>query len=146
MRDRPLIGAALLVFLAVATYPFWYARLAGTTPAGPDPKLPREERQCVAPTAYMRASHMDLLIDWRELVVRRGETTFVAGDGRRYTMGLSKTCLRCHTSKAEFCDRCHDYAAVSVPCWDCHVDPAARTAGVTALARPVAGVSARGER
>jgi hypothetical protein len=39
-------------------------------------------------------------------------------------MSLTGTCLTgCHTNKAEFCDRCHNYAAVSVYCWDCHVDP-----------------------
>jgi hypothetical protein len=38
-------------------------------------------------------------------------------------MSLTNTCLReCHTAKADFCDRCHDYEAVSLPCWDCHMD------------------------
>jgi hypothetical protein len=145
MRDRPLIGAGLLLFLGVITLPFWYGRMAGMTPNGPDPKLPRDERQCVAPTAFMRASHMDLLVQWREQAVRAGATTYVAGDGRRYSLSLSKTCLTCHKNKADFCDRCHTYAAVSLSCWDCHVDPAAL--GRTALvARRVAAVSGGGER
>ena len=28
----------------------------------------------------------------------------------------------CHANKAEFCDRCHNYAAVKPYCWDCHID------------------------
>jgi hypothetical protein len=37
-------------------------------------------------------------------------------------MSLSNTCLDCHSNKAEFCDRCHNYASVSPYCWDCHID------------------------
>ena len=28
-----------------------------------------------------------------------------------------------YTSTNDFCDRCHNYLAVSPYCWDCHVDP-----------------------
>ena len=28
-------------------------------------------------------------------------------------MSLSNTCLDCHSNKAEFCDRCHNYASVT---------------------------------
>ena len=135
MRDRPLILAGLLVFLVLVTTPFWYDRAAGMTAKGPEPKLPVAERRCVEATAYMRASHMDLLVSWRDRVVRQGETTYVASDGHRYTMSLTKTCLDCHKSKAEFCDRCHNYAAVSLPCWDCHVDPTLARRAVPQLAR-----------
>ncbi|MGD8893899.1 MAG: menaquinol oxidoreductase, partial [Desulfobacterales bacterium] len=33
------------------------------------------------------------------------------------------TCLDCHEEKAEFCDKCHNYASVSPYCWECHIDP-----------------------
>jgi hypothetical protein len=66
---------------------------------------------------------MDLLLDWREEVVRKGVREFVAFDGKTYTMGLTQTCMNCHTSKEDFCDRCHNYVAVSPYCWDCHIDP-----------------------
>jgi hypothetical protein len=130
VRDRPLIAAGVVVALAVITWPFWHALSARTTAKGPEPTLPVSERQCVAPTAFMRTSHMDLLVQWREQVVRNGATTYVAGNGHHYSMSLSKTCLDCHKSKADFCDKCHNYAAVSPPCWDCHVDP--RAPGVRA--------------
>jgi hypothetical protein len=72
----------------------------------------------------MRERHMALLIEWRDAVVRNNVRTYTAPDGRRYTISLTKTCLGCHTSKAEFCDRCHAFSGVSPYCWDCHVDPA----------------------
>ena len=28
-----------------------------------------------------------------------------------------------HTQKAEFCDRCHGYAAVDLDCFGCHLTP-----------------------
>ena len=44
-------------------------------------------------------------------------------DGKQYTMSLINTCMKCHTSKAKFCDRCHNYMAVTPDCWDCHIAP-----------------------
>jgi hypothetical protein len=125
MRDRALILGGLAVFLAAATWPTW--RALASTPA-PPPELARPvgSARCVAPTAYMRASHMTLLAEWRDRVVRDGIRTYVGDDGRTVTMSLTDTCLgACHTDKAKFCDRCHDYARVSPTCWDCHLAPPA---------------------
>lgn len=123
MRDRGIILVGLMVFLGVITFPVWYNLASGTTSKAPELKLPVEEKHCVAPVEYMRTSHMDLLTDWRDEVVRQNIRTFKAFDGKTYTMGLTQTCMKCHTSKADFCDRCHDYAGVAPYCWDCHVDP-----------------------
>ena len=72
----------------------------------------------------MRARHMDLLDDWRDRVVREGERVYVSDlSGASHEMSLSNTCMDCHSNKAEFCDRCHDYMAVDPYCWDCHVEP-----------------------
>jgi hypothetical protein len=67
---------------------------------------------------------MQLLINWREQVVRNDFRTYTAFNGKTYKMSLTGTCMGCHTDKARFCDRCHNYAGVTVVCWDCHVDPA----------------------
>ncbi len=123
MRDRPLILGGLALFLALVTYPIWYNLAAGTTSKAPELKRPAEEKNCVAATAYMRTSHMELLITWRDQVVRQDIRTFTAFDGKTYTLGLTQTCMKCHTSKADFCDRCHAYAGVTPICWDCHIDP-----------------------
>jgi len=124
MRDRPQIFAGLLIFVGLFTFPVWHGQAAKTLPRAPDVKLPAHEKQCVAPLGYMRGSHMQLLIDWREEVVRNDQRQFTAFNGKVYDKSLTRTCLaQCHTNKAEFCDRCHTYAGVSGPyCWDCHND------------------------
>jgi len=137
MRDRGLIVGGLIVFLGLIAFPIWY-NLAGGPAAAQPPEipLPVSEKECVAPTAYMKTSHMNLLIAWRDAVVRQDMRTFTAFNGRTYNMSLSNTCLQqCHTSKADFCDRCHTYSGVKTPyCWDCHVDPT----GAQQAAPPIA--------
>jgi hypothetical protein len=122
MRDRYVIFAALIGFLALVTSPFWYAQVAGVTAAGPELTLPTDEQTCLMPTAYMRSSHMDLLMTWRDTVVREHERTWTNPDGKAYTISLTGTCLGCHDDKAAFCDTCHNYASVTPYCWDCHID------------------------
>jgi hypothetical protein len=123
MRDRTIIWTALALFLGLITLPVWRNLSAGVTSKGPNPVLPAKEKQCVAPLSYMKSSHMRLLLDWRETVVRGNRREFVTADGRHYNMSLTSTCLKqCHGAKADFCDRCHNYAMVSAPCWTCHVD------------------------
>jgi hypothetical protein len=123
MRDRGIILGGLVLFLGLLTFPVWYNLAAGTTSKGPEPKLPIQEKSCVAPLEYMRTSHMDLLVTWRDAAVRRHDRAFTAYDGRHYTISLTQTCMKCHASKADFCDRCHSFAGVTPVCWDCHIDP-----------------------
>ncbi|MBU0515140.1 MAG: sulfate reduction electron transfer complex DsrMKJOP subunit DsrJ [Proteobacteria bacterium] len=131
MYDAKVVIPALLVFLAVAAFPFWFA---GGNPAKmKDPEKPKaklvqkvradKKVACIEATAWMRANHMQLLNDWRNLVVRSSKRIYVASDGASYLMSLSNNCLRCHTSKKDFCDRCHNYAGVAPFCWNCHVEP-----------------------
>jgi [DsrC]-trisulfide reductase subunit J len=129
MRDRGLILGGLALFVGLVTSPMWFNLATGTDPKGPEPKLPTKEKHCVAPVEYMRTSHMNLLASWREEVVRGSGRTFVAFDGTTYTMSLTQTCLKCHGSKADFCDRCHEYVGVTPYCWDCHIDPKAIPGG-----------------
>ena len=123
MRDRAFILGCLGLFLVLITFPVWYNLAEGTKSAAPELKLPAQEKQCVAPKEFMRTSHMDLLIAWRDEVVRGQGRTYRAADGRTYDMSLTKTCMKCHTEKDKFCDRCHAYAGVDPYCWECHIDP-----------------------
>jgi hypothetical protein len=76
----------------------------------------------------MRAEHMQLLDVWRDSVVRESKRIYVNPEGKEFNMSLSNTCLDCHSNKAEFCDRCHDYASVQPYCWSCHIeDPKEKT-------------------
>lgn len=140
MRDQGLIYAGLVLFLGVITLPITYNLAAGRTSAAPDVKLPANSKQCVAPAEYMRTSHMALLMSWRDEVVRNGVRTYRAADGRTFEMSLTRTCLQqCHTNKAEFCDRCHNYVAVKGPyCMDCHVDPKLAATAVASAVQPEA--------
>jgi hypothetical protein len=123
MKDKNKILAGLVVFIAVITFPFWF----NLGKAAPAPELVLTEKAkaaktCVMPTEYMTAEHMQLLDVWRHNVVRGAERMFVNPEGKHFDMSLSNTCLDCHSNKAEFCDRCHDYASVRPYCWDCHID------------------------
>ena len=123
MKDKKKILAGLAVFIAAITFPFWY-NMGKAAPA-PEVELTAKAKAakvCVMPTAYMKAEHMQLLDVWRHNVVRNGERAFVNAEGKIFNMSLSNTCLDCHSNKAQFCDRCHDYASVRPYCWDCHID------------------------
>ncbi len=76
------------------------------------------------PTVEMRKSHMVLLNQWRDDIIRMGGTRHgVTADGTEYVRSLQKGCMKCHASKKKFCDECHTYAAVNPYCWDCHLQP-----------------------
>ncbi len=95
--------------------------------------------RCVESREWMVARHMDLLIDWRNQVVREGGSTHasVCFEGQEHMMSLTGTCMKCHESRQGFCAKCHEYADVSpvrplhyaaegngrIRCWDCHVAP-----------------------
>ena len=125
MYDQGKVIAGLVIFVVLITFPFWY-NLGKAAPA-PEPKLSGKAalagQQCVESKQYMKAEHIQILNDWRETVVRDAKRIYVNIDGKKFEMSLSNTCLDCHTEKAEFCDKCHNYASVSPYCWDCHVDP-----------------------
>lgn len=124
MRDRAWIFAGLAIFVAAVSVPFWAARgPAKDLSKVPNLTLPAKEKQCILPAAQMRSQHMQLLVKWREDVVRHDDRRFLAPDGKVYDKSLTRTCLGCH-NKQEFCDRCHQYAGVSGPyCWNCHNEP-----------------------
>ncbi|MGE5236516.1 MAG: sulfate reduction electron transfer complex DsrMKJOP subunit DsrJ [Acidobacteriota bacterium] len=125
MRDRGKIITGLAIFVGVALLPFWSN--VSRAVVKPEPKIVTKEKACILPTQEMRDSHMELLNRWRNTVVRDGERTYVAADGKTIRMSLSATCMSCHPNKKEFCDRCHNYLAVSPYCWECHVEPKEKT-------------------
>lgn len=122
------IGIGLAIFIMLATFPFWYA--GGKSEPAPQIDLNTPainslpQKQCVAPTAFMKTRHMKLLDEWRNDVVRNNNRTYVTPDGRRFDKSLSKTCLECHSNKEQFCNRCHNYAGANPKCWDCHSESA----------------------
>lgn len=123
MYDAGKIIPGLIIFVILLTSPIWYSVASGRINFVPEPQIVTEEKQCVEPTLYMRENHMHLLDEWRQMVVREGERTYIASDGKEYEISLTDTCMKCHSNKKEFCDQCHDYAGVTPNCWDCHNAP-----------------------
>ncbi len=119
MYNKKTIIPGLIIFILILTAPIWYNHLnAG---AVPKPELPPGEKQCVLPLQQIRDTHMQLLLRWRDEVIRKDEREPITVDGKVFGKGLQLACLKCHTSKEKFCDTCHEYAAVKPYCWDCHI-------------------------
>jgi hypothetical protein len=125
VHDSGKVIVGIAIFLAIVLSPIWYNALKGQASYVPELKLPLDEKQCIESTPYMRTNHIALLNLWKEAVVRTGERIYKAGDGKTYAMSLAGTCMKCHSNKTEFCDRCHNYTDVQPKCWDCHVAPKA---------------------
>jgi hypothetical protein len=78
---------------------------------------------CVRPTPFMRRNHMELILHQRDVTVHTGV--------RSTKYGLDD-CVACHVSYSadskpvpingedQFCDSCHEYAAVEINCFECH--------------------------
>lgn len=84
---------------------------------------PGKGEACVEDKDFMRRNHMDLLRHDRDETVHKGN---------RDIKHSLKDCISCHaidgsdgkaltvSSPKHFCRSCHDYAAVSVDCFQCH--------------------------
>jgi len=128
MYDFGKIIIGIFIFILVFSSPIWTNWLSQNGGKAPDIKLPANYKECVADKDYMKAYHMDLLNQWRDKVVRQDIRLLTKNgkpfmiDGQRAEMSLTKTCMRCHDNKTEFCDQCHNYMDVVPYCWDCHLD------------------------
>ena len=79
----------------------------------------RAGTQCVADPATMRRDHPVMLKHQRDRTMRQGLRE------PRFSL---KNCVDCHASretgsvlgKDGFCSSCHEYAAVSIDCFECH--------------------------
>ena len=120
-----LIG--LIVFAALFASPFYLNR--GKATAKPELKIDTpeiqklEDKKCVEPKEFMRAEHMQILNNWRDAVVRNGDRNQIIISGQKYDKSLQNGCMKCHSNKKDFCDKCHNYVAVKPYCWDCHIAP-----------------------
>ncbi len=129
MYNGGKIIAGLIIFVVLASFPLW--NNMGKATVKPDPKidtpeilkLPENERRCVEAKSFIKTEHMKLLNEWRDWVVRDGDGVYINAEGKKYTMSLQNTCMKCHSNKKKFCDECHNYTAVKPYCWDCHIAP-----------------------
>ena len=127
MYDKQKVITGLIIFLGLLLSPLAYNMVAGSAGEKPVLELPdpgtEEGKQCVESKLEMRQSHMQILFDWRETVVRGSARVYQASDGKTYNMSITMNCLNCHDNKEKFCDQCHDYLKVKPYCWDCHIIP-----------------------
>jgi hypothetical protein len=100
---------------------------------GPEITLPAGSsgKSCVLPSAEMRREHPDVLKHDRIQTLREGVRA--QADGEKL-QGSLKQCVNCHAIKDDndqfvrvdndkhFCVSCHQYAAVSIDCFQCHRD------------------------
>lgn len=122
MKPRAIIAALLVaVAMAMAGLSAASAEPAGRTPI-PVPAKGKGDK-CVAPTDWMRRNHMAALMHKRDQTMHEGIRT------QQFAL---KECVSCHAVNGadgkpvtvadakHFCRSCHDYAAVSVDCFECH--------------------------
>jgi [DsrC]-trisulfide reductase subunit J len=132
LYDGGKIIIGILVFAAVVSFPFIYN--IGKVTAKPDPKVDTPaiqewekqygKKECVESKEFMRAEHMQLLNNWRDMVVREDNRVYHRSSDRKpFNMSLQNGCMNCHSNKKKFCDECHTYMSVTPYCWDCHIQP-----------------------
>lgn len=122
--DAKTIVPGVVIFLALATSPLWYNIARGATTTPPQVTInTAQAAQCIEPTQWMIEHHPELLIQWRNNVVRNDIQTYTASDGKQYQESLA-TCAQCHPDTEDFCNQCHNYIGVSLDCWNCHNLPA----------------------
>ena len=124
MSDKIKVIIGLIIVFVIISTPFWFSSFNGkkqdhTPIIAPEAKKAGE---CVLSKEYMKREHMKILDVWRDTVVREAKRDFTNDKGKTFEMSLSNGCLKCHTNRKEFCDRCHDYASVRPYCWDCHIE------------------------
>ena len=132
LYDGGKILIGLMVFVGIATFPFYYnigkvnakPELKTDTPAIQAWEKQYGKKECVESKEYMRSEHMQLLNNWRDSVVRDMNRQYISmTSGKKFNMSLQNGCLECHSNKKEFCDQCHNYMAVKPYCFDCHIQP-----------------------
>jgi predicted CXXCH cytochrome family protein len=124
MAPRRASFAMLMLVLVGLTSLAYAAEEQNAGNGGLLPVIPMGQGDsCVEDTDFMRRNHMDLLQHQRDETMKEGIR------GKPYSL---KECLSCHavngpdtipvtvSSPQHFCRSCHDYAAVSIDCFQCH--------------------------
>lgn len=125
MYSKVYVAAFIIIFLAIVFSPYYY----NITAAEFETKLPElakpEGDHCIEDADWMEANHMDLLFEMRTKTIREPGGRYYESKtypGEIYE-GTTHQCFECHTSKADFCDKCHEYNGVKPYCWECHNTP-----------------------
>jgi predicted CXXCH cytochrome family protein len=110
------LAAVITLLLALATASAFAQTLVPQPPKG-------KGEHCVAPTDVMRRNHMTMMKHQRDETMHEGVR------GKPFSLS---GCVDCHAvrgadgqpvtyaSSQHFCRSCHDFAAVSIDCFECH--------------------------
>lgn len=123
-RSSFVMLAVVLVYMAGFTVVSTAMAQDDAANGVPLPVIPMGQGEsCVEDTDFMRRNHMNLLKHQRD------ETMLNGVRGSQYSL---KECIRCHavmgadakpvtvSDPGHFCRSCHEYAAVSIDCFQCH--------------------------
>jgi len=78
--------------------------------------------ECVQPEDEMKKNHMNYILHQRDETMHKGIRT------KQYSI---KECINCHVPEnsearfgddEHFCSSCHNFAGVSIDCFQCHMD------------------------
>ena len=113
-----VVGGALLA-LSTAVYAADEEK-ASFLPDVPEPTNGSEK--CVLPESEMKKNHMMHILHQRDKTMRQGIRT------KQFSL---KECINCHVPEnstarfgddKHFCSSCHNYAGVTIDCFQCHAD------------------------
>lgn len=127
--QKNIKAIAVAVAVLIVLFPLLYSLVVpvvsqGTESAEPFLEIP--EGKCVKDATYMRYHHMTLLKNIRDEAVRGGKRGTMGDNGWEITLD---NCLKCHTSREQFCAQCHRAVNLPLNCYDCHYDPELVAAG-----------------
>lgn len=122
MYNAKYIWPGIIIFVVVFSSPFWL-NIGSSEFARPAIALPLTEKECIESREYMTGEHMQLLDTWRDMALREEKREYQSTSGVKWEISLQNTCMKCHSNKADFCDKCHNANSVDPYCWDCHVEP-----------------------
>ena len=103
LYNAKAVTVGIVAFLVVCTSPFW-AGFGSSDYTSPKVSLPKDAKECIEDTAFMKAEHMQLLNEWRDQALRQGNRVYVAKNGKKWNISLKNTCLKCHNEYEQFCD------------------------------------------
>ncbi len=137
-KDAWKVAIGVVIFLGFFTFPIWYNLAVAGDPESGRPVRPNTE-QCML-NEEEKLSHMQLLDEWRDEVVREGHRVLEEPRAGHREKSLTRSCMSdgCHRRSEDVhrsdgtfvppCASCHLYVGVEgdlfneVYCWDCHLE------------------------
>ena len=124
LQIKSLMHKSLISLTGIAVMAFSVFAFAGEKPSFA-PEVPHPTNgstECVEDEDEMKKNHMKYILHQRDQTMHDGIRT------KTYSL---KECINCHVPKnseirygddKHFCSSCHNYAGVSIDCFQCHMD------------------------